>query len=194
MINLLKVSYDRIVGKNRIELTDSNYENYNFLKDDKGYYQKDENGDKVYTTYTEENITQSFSHILPNPSSFSTTYSDVDKEGSGRNETTGQMERERIGHYCSLDVTWDIIPNSKERINLVKILRNLPIEFKLTYKDSDIEASSSVTKTFYRADISEDLYMFLEDNQIWKGLSTSFIQFDVESYDDGKEPELIEVD
>ncbi len=194
MINLLKVSYDRIVGKNRIELTDSNYENYNFLKDDKGYYQKDENGDKVYTTYTEENITQSFSHILPNPSSFFTTYSDVDKEGSGRNETTGQMERERIGHYCSLDVTWDIIPNSKERINLVKILRNLPIEFKLTYKDSDIEASSSVTKTFYRADISEDLYMFLEDNQIWKGLSTSFIQFDVESYDDGKEPELIEVD
>ena len=51
----------------------------------------------------------------------------------------------------------------------------------------------TTTKEFYRADISESLYLFVEDSQLWKGISTTFIQFNVEEYNDQEEPLLLEV-
>ena len=48
-INLLKVSYDRIVGTNMVTLTDDNYEQYGYQKDSEGYYKIDEEyNEKVY--------------------------------------------------------------------------------------------------------------------------------------------------
>ena len=194
MIDLLKISYERIVGTQEIELNDSNYQEYGYAKDDSGYYKYDsEQEENVYFTTHEIDITETYTHILPNPSKFDDTYADVDKEGSGRNESNGQMQRERIGHYCSIDVQWNIIPNSNERINLIRILRKLPPKFRLEYHDSDSVSNVTTTKEFYRADISESLYLFVEDSQLWQGISTTFIQFDVEEYNDQEEPVLLEV-
>ena len=194
MIDLLKISYERIVGTQEIELNDSNYQEYGYAKDDSGYYKYDsEQEENVYFTTHEIDILKTYTHILPNPSKFDDTYSDVDKEGSGRNESNGQMQRERIGHYCSIDVQWNIIPNSNERINLIRILRKLPPKFRLEYHDSDSVSNVTTIKEFYRADISESLYLFVEDSQLWKGISTTFIQFDVEEYNDQEEPVLLEV-
>ena len=194
MIDLLKISYERIVGTQEIELNDSNYQEYGYAKDDSEYYKYDsEQEENVYFTTHEIDILKTYTHILPNPSKFDDTYADVDKEGSGRNESNGQMQRERIGHYCSINVQWNIIPNSNERINLIRILRNLPPKFRLEYHDSDSVSNVTTTKEFYRADISESLYLFVEDSQLWQGISTTFIQFDVEEYKDQEEPVLLEV-
>lgn len=194
MIDLLKISYERIVGTQEIELNDSNYQEYGYAKDDSGYYKYDsEQEENVYFTTHEIDILKTYTHILPNPSKFDDTYADVDKEGSGRNESNGEMQRERIGHYCSIDVQWNIIPNSNERINLIRILRNLPPKFRLEYHDSDSVSNVTTTKEFYRADISESLYLFVEDSQLWQGISTTFIQFNVEEYNDQEEPVLLEV-
>ena len=194
MIDLLKISYERIVGTQEIELNDSNYQEYGYAKDDSGYYKYDsEQEENVYFTTHEIDILKTYTHILPNPSKFDDTYADVDKEGSGRNESNGEMQRERIGHYCSIDVQWNIIPNSNERINLIRILRNLPPKFRLEYHDSDSVSNVTTIKEFYRADISESLYLFVEDSQLWQGISTTFIQFDVEEYNDQEEPVLLEV-
>ena len=194
MIDLLKISYERIVGTREIELNDSNYQEYGYAKDNSGYYKYDsEQEENVYFTTHEIDILKTYTHILPNPSKFDDTYADVDKEGSGRNESNGEMQRERIGHYCSIDVQWNIIPNSNERINLIRILRNLPPKFRLEYHDSDSVSNVTTTKEFYRADISESLYLFVEDSQLWQGISTTFIQFDVEEYNDQEEPVLLEV-
>lgn len=194
MIDLLKISYERIVGTQEIELNDSNYQEYGYAKDDTGYYKYDsEQEENVYFTTHEIDILKTYTHILPNPSKFDDTYADVDKEGSGRNESNGEMQRERIGHYCSIDVQWNIIPNSNERINLIRILRNLPPKFRLEYHDSDSVSNVTTTKEFYRADISESLYLFVEDSQLWRGISTTFIQFNVEEYNDKEEPVLLEV-
>lgn len=194
MIDLLKISYERIVGTQEIELNDSNYQEYGYAKDDSGYYKYDsEQEENVYFTTHEIDILKTYTHILPNPSKFDDTYADVDKEGSGRNESNGEMQRERIGHYCSIDVQWNIIPNSNERINLIRILRNLPPKFRLEYHDSDSVSNVTTTKEFYRADISESLYLFVEDSQLWQGISTTFIQSNVEEYNDQEEPVLLEV-
>ena len=194
MIDLLKISYERIVGTQEIELNDSNYQEYGYANDDTGYYKYDsEQEENVYFTTHEIDILKTYTHILPNPSKFDDTYADVDKEGSGRNESNGQMQRERIGHYCSIDVQWNIIPNSNERINLIRILRKLPPKFRLEYHDSDSVSNVTTIKEFYRADISESLYLFVEDSQLWQGISTTFIQFDVEEYNDQEEPVLLEV-
>ena len=55
-----------------------------------------------------------YTHIAPPCSNYQINYADVDKEGSGRNSLTGEMFRERIGSYRSIDLTWDLIPNTKE--------------------------------------------------------------------------------
>lgn len=191
-IDLLKVSYERIIDTIEVTLTDSNYEEYGYLKDSNGYYKYDvELEENVYFITTDVDVTQTYQHILPNPSKFTPTYSDVDKEGSGRNGNDGLMQRERIGHYQGFDVQWNIIPNTNKRINLVRILRALPPSFMLEYHDSNNDKDTTTTLEMYRSDISEDLYMFTQESQIWQGLSTSFVQFDVTPYDDGVEPSLL---
>lgn len=131
-----------------------------------------------------------YTHIAPPCSNYQINYADVDKEGSGRNSLTGEMFRERIGSYRSIDLTWDLIPNTKEYNNWYKILTHLPPSFyaKSLMPNGDIEEH-----LYYRTDISTTLYLFVQNRQIWQGLSTTFVQFNVEEYDDNVEPTLEEI-
>lgn len=189
-VDLLKVTYSRVTETIVVPLTDDNFRSFGYKKDENGYYKFDVAlNQNVYATEEYYYGTTEFSHILPNPSGFAITYSDVDKSGSGRDET-GTVVRDRMGHYMSIDVTWDIVENSIERRNLVRILRNIPPKFKLTFHDSDNKPDEVKMIDCYHGDIKENLYLFLQNNQIWKGLSTTFIQSNIIPYDDSIEPTL----
>ena len=192
-VDLFEIEYERIVDTITITLTDDNYEQYGYLKDEKGYYLIDESDEetKIYFVEHDIDVKQTYNHILPNPSKLSITYSDVDKEGSGRSEADGMTFRERLGHYQALDVVWDIVENSKEGKNLIRILKNLPPSFTLRYHDIENESDEIDEGIFYHGDINYGLYLFLKDRQIWNGISTSFIQYDVTPYDDSQEPILL---
>ena len=200
--DLLKILYNRIVATEEITLTVDNCGLYGYVAttmqidgvEQTVYYKQDDiekniisyeivNG--VAITKILNNVYQEYSHIAPSCSSFKVHMADVDKEGSGRNSLTGLMYRERIGRYCSIDLTWDLIPNSEEYNRWYKILTHLPPNFKaqLLMPSGEIEE-----KEFYRADVSTELYLWTDGIQIWKGLSTSFIQWNVEEYDDSYEP------
>ncbi len=124
-----------------------------------------------------------FARVIDAPSctNYVVNYADVDKEGSGRNPLTGEMHRERIGSYIKLDLTWDLIPGTSEYQNWYKTLTSLPKSFRADYLDPS--SNELLTKTFYRTDIQTELYLFIDENcNIWKGLSTSFVQNDVSSF------------
>lgn len=193
-VDLLKITYERIIDSETITLNDENYQQYGYQKDEKGYYIYDQElEENVYFTEHDYDIKQSYTHILPPPSKFTPTYADVDKPGSGRSESDGTMIRERVGHYQSISVAWSIVPHSKEGINLVRILKNLPETFTMEYHDIENEFNETSVHEFYRGDISYDLYLFLKDRQVWKGISTTFIQSDVTPYDDSNEPVLLKL-
>ena len=207
--NLLEIYYDRVASSEEVILTESNCQEYGYLsttrkidgKDTIVFYPQDKTEDDyLEPTSVDENgnlITsivlytyQRYSHIAPPCSSYRVSYADVDKEGSGRNSLTGEMFRERIGYYSMLTLSWDLIPNSKEYNNWYKILTHLPpqVYLKLLMPTGEI-----VEKKYYRGDIETDLYLFIEDGQMWRGLSTTFTQWEVEEYDDTIEPTLNEV-
>lgn len=119
--------------------------------------------------------------IAPACTKYQVSYADVDKEGSGRNPLTGEMYRERIGSYIKLDLTWDLIPGTAEYQNWYKTLTSLPKSFEAEYLDPS--SNELVKKKFYRTDIQTELYLFVDENcNIWRGLSTSFVQNDVSSF------------
>lgn len=210
--NVLKIIYDRVIREEEIILTPQNCANYGFsykvivdvrygtglnvtvyypINGSSENYLEYEQTEAGYfvTTYINK-IKETYTHIAPPCSSFSISFADVDKEGSGRNSNTGLMERERIGYYRSIDVTYDIIPNSKEYNNWYRVLTHLPPDFNI-----EVLTPSGNIETIrcYRADVSTNLYLFTKDYQIWRGLKTSFIQFDVTPYDDKIEPILEEI-
>lgn len=215
-INLLTIKYRRVIGEEKIIINENNYMEYelipvivtedtinnfdlesSYLLDPNSsivygntYYSKQDpiTGKGIIYEYILEEQTQEYQHILPNPSKMDITYSDVDREGSGRNENDGMMVRERIGHYQSIAVQWNIIPNEIKRRNLVKVLKSLPPSFTLIYYDNDNKQTKEMLA--YHSDIQDSAFLFVKDNQIWQGLSTSFIQFDITPYDDGKDPTL----
>lgn len=202
--NLLEIHYDRVSSVDTIILTPQNCEEYGYsykigsTEDGRTvyiYYPKDGNQITDVLPYDDETLQTTiqvdeyttYTHIAPDCSNFKISYADVDKEGSGRNELTGEMFRERIGNYFKLDLTWDLIPNSIEYNNWYLILTHLPPKFKakLLMPSGFIEEYE-----MYRGDISTELYLWTDGKQIWKGLSTSFIQNDVNKYDDTYEPIL----
>lgn len=199
-IVLLEVYYERIVETKEITLNDDNYSQYGFQReqDEEGnvsYFTYDTDGEtKIYSTIAEVNITKKFSHQLPTPSSFSVTYADVDKEGSGRDESSGEVIRDRLGHYQSIDVTWDIVKGSTSGRNFMKVLKNLPPFFTLKYYEIENIYNEGVQEyseiECYHGDIQYGMYLFLKDNQIWQGIKTTFIQSDVTPYNDQAEPIL----
>lgn len=132
-----------------------------------------------------------YQHVAPPCSKFAISFADVDKSGSGRNETTGEMARERLGSYTKFEIAWDLIPNSKEYNNWYKILTHLPPYF---YAQMLMPTGVITEKKLYRGDVSTELYLFTDGEQIWKGLSTSFIEWNVNTYNDDYEPELEEID
>lgn len=194
--NLLKISYKRVVSTEEVVLTLENCESYGYTATSIeidgqtwiAFINKEtnetirpniENG--VATTKVLYEKKKEYTHIAPPCSKYNISYADVDKEGSGRNSLTGEMFRERIGNYCMLEVAWDLIPNTKEYNNWYKILTSLPpyVNLHLLKPNGNIEI-----KKMYRGDISTNLYLFVENAQIWQGLSTTFTQWDVDPYDD----------
>ena len=133
---------------------------------------------KIYT-FDENGFAKTV--IAPACTKYQVSYADVDKEGSGRNPLTGEMYRERIGSYIKLDLTWDLIPGTAEYQNWYKTLTSLPKSFEAEYLDPS--SNELVKKKFYRTDIQTELYLFVDENcNIWRGLSTSFVQNDVSSF------------
>lgn len=133
---------------------------------------------KIYT-FDENGFAKTV--IAPECTKYQVSYADVDKEGSGRNPLTGEMYRERIGSYIKLDLTWDLIPGTTEYQNWYKTLTSLPKSFEAEYLDPS--SNELVKKRFYRTDIQTELYLFVDENcNIWRGLSTSFVQNDVSSF------------
>ena len=206
---LLKIYYYRVYKVEEIELTKENCSSYGFswttIKDiiygtnqDVVVFYPNEGSSENYLVYTQKDdgtfvtihineLKNRYEHISPPCSSFSFSFADVDKEGSGRNSATGLMERERIGYYRNIDITYDLIPNTKEYNNWYKVLTHLPPDFYLQV----LTPSGNIENIrCYRADVSTDLYLFSQNYQIWRGLKTSFIQFDVTPYDDKEEPYL----
>lgn len=140
-------------------------------------YKRIVNGNEV--TYT---------HVAPPCSSFRISFADVDKDGSGRNELTGEMFRERVGSYCQIEIAWDLIPNTTEYNNWYRILTHLPPKFTAVV---EMPSGEQETKEFYRTDISTELYLFVANKKIWQGLSTTFVQTILDEFDDNVEPTLI---
>lgn len=203
--NLLEIYYDRIATSTEVVLTEENCEEYGYLStkatinkveytvfykqgNEESEYEIPVIEDGVATTTIIYHTYQRYSHVAPACSSFKVSFADVDKEGSGRNSITGEMMRERIGSYMKLDLTWDLIPSTKEYNNWYRILTKLPPTFycKLLLPSGDIQE-----KEFYRGDVSTNLYLFTKDRQIWKGLSTTMTQVNIDEYDDTLEPELL---
>ena len=200
--NLLEIYYDRVVDLQDIQLTKENCGEYGYtystkiideveytifykIGESEDTYIRDENN--IPSSIYQKEILERYSHIAPPPSKYEISYSDVDKEGSGRNSLTGEMFRERIGHYSMLTISWDLIPNTKEYHNWYRILTNLPsmVYLKLLMPNGEIQE-----KAYYRGDINTNLYLFVSNRQIWQGLSTTFTQWFVEKYDDSIEPSL----
>ena len=216
MANVLKLYYDRITNVSEVILDTSNCSSYGFAykvivdelygtgKNVTVFYRQDGssddyldyechivNNEPTFKTIHIVETKQRYEHIAPPCSSFAINYADVDKEGSGRNPATGLMERERIGFYRSIDVTYDLIPNSKTYNNWYKVLTHLPPDF---YIEVLTPSGEKEEIRCYRADVSTSLYLFTDDYQIWRGLKTSFIQYNVAEYDDSFEPTLEEDD
>lgn len=199
--NLLEIYYDRIINTEQITLTIENCEQYGYeyttvtLEDVETtvFYEKGKTKDD-YIIPNEEGLTiidyhtyQRHTHIAPPCSTYEPSFADVDKEGSGRNSLTGEMFRERIGSYYMLNIAWNLIPNTIEYNNWYKVLTHLPpfVYLKLLLPNGEI-----VEKKMYRGDIKTKLYWFVENNQMWQGLSTTFTQWDIDEYDDRFEPIL----
>lgn len=202
--NLLKVYYERIESSDEVILTETNCESYGYVSttiEENGveytvYYKSDDETKTpiLYEIIDGEAVTtilvhtyKMYEHIAPPCSKYSVSYADVDKSGTGRNELTGEMYRERLGHYTKISLTWDLIPNTKEYNNWYKILTHLPPYF---YAELLLPSGEIETKKLYRGDVSTELHLFVADLQIWRGLSTSFIEWDVNPYNDNVEPEL----
>lgn len=204
--NVLKIWYKRPSPLEReVTLTPENCEEYGYLTGTisingvitRVYYLEDETIENYvpYEIVNEVAVTKVkarkqfiYEHEVPLCSKFDFNYADVDAEGSGRNELNGQMFRERIGHYCMLDLAWDLIPNSMEYNNWLRILTNLPTFF---YAKFISPTGEILEKKFYRTDIYTSLHLFTVGTQIWTGLSTTFVQADVDKYYEYSEPTLL---
>lgn len=139
---------------------------------------------------SEEVQTQHYKHVIPSPTSFEYTLQDIDSDGSGRNTTSGEMQRQRIGQAKSYDIEWSIIKDSKEQINLYRILQHLPMFFDFTHPDGNGEI---ITETCYRGDLDIELYEYIDQNQQrWLNMTTSFILKNLVQINDSEEPILLE--
>ena len=206
---ILTIWYKRPSGnEEEVTLTPENCQKYGYLSgtinynnvdiivyyledetiDDYLEFEFDETNNVAITTIVASPLVK-YEHVSPPCSKYDFNFADVDKEGSGRNELTGQMFREVIGRYCSLDLAWDLIPNSIEYNNWLRVLTNLPPFFYVKFLSPTGEI---LERKFYRTDISTSLYLFTDGYQIWNGLSTSFVQANIDEIVDTYEPTLLE--
>lgn len=197
-ITLLVIKYKRVVSSDEVVLTPQNCTTY-------GYEAKVEGGQTYYfeigdvnqdilpfemingvatTTILVDNY-EEFTHYAPPCTSYKVSQADIDKAGSGRNELTGVMYRERVGKFYKIDASWDIIPDSDQFKYWYNVLTHLPPKFTVQFTTPTKE---TISREFYRSsDISNDAYMVNEEYNMWRNLSVSFTQWDIDEYDETKE-------
>ena len=109
---------------------------------------------------------------MPCPSKFSYGLQDVSASASGRVEDQyATMYKNRIAQKVKIDLEWVAVSDAdaKTIINAFD-----PEYFNVTYHDP--KANESITKTFYRGDISAPYYWWVDDNN---GFSFSTISFNI---------------
>lgn len=208
---IFKIKYQRATSSQTVTLTPSNCANYGYAPTNitvdnttyTVYYKVGDDPSNIvpYSIVQGEAITEiivytytNYEHIAPPNSKYTISYADVDKEGSGRNNQTGHMFRERVGYYMKLDIAWNLIPNSSEYNNWYKILTHLPPKIEIVMLTPD---GQMTTINAYRGDIQTDLYYYeynsttLETTQIWQSLGTTFTQWDIIPYNDSSEPTIL---
>lgn len=105
---------------------------------------------------------------VPTPQSYGWTIEDLDsEEGTGRNNATGDMFRDRVSSKIKLSFTWPPL-SIKETSNLLKALRP---EF-ITARYLDALEGNYVTKTFYAGPQSADC----GHRERWLGVTANLIE------------------
>ena len=108
---------------------------------------------------------------LPTPSELKWSLSDLDADGSGRNQK-GDMLRDRVDVKGKLECTWtQLLANEmSELLNAVS-----DIFFELTYPDA--MTGSNRTMTCYVGDRSSPIMRPETDGKwLWGGLSMNFVE------------------
>jgi len=109
--------------------------------------------------------------VLPTPSELKWSLSDLDADGSGRNQN-GDMFRDRVAVKRKLECTWPpLLANEmSELLNAVS-----DIFFELTYPDA--MTGSNRTMTCYVGDRSSPIMRPETDGKwLWGGLSMNFVE------------------
>lgn len=109
---------------------------------------------------------------LPTPSSYSWTFSDIDKN-SGRDDY-GNMVRNRLTSKVKLEIAWNADKDPIKAANMISILKSLPPFFYCEYLDGD---GTTKQMECYRGDIKRNLYRYdSESGHIWKETTVNFIE------------------
>lgn len=110
--------------------------------------------------------------LMPCPSKFSYGLQDVSASDSGRVEDQyATMYKNRIAQKVKIDLEWVAVSDA-DAATIINAFD--PEYFNVTYHDP--KANASVTKTFYRGDISAPYYWWVDNNN---GFSFSTISFNI---------------
>ena len=128
-------------------------------------------------------------HDLPNPVSCDIDEERVAKEGSGRGGNCGTMAIEYLGLQTAVSVYWDLLPNTKDYINLYRILESLPPFFTFIFPSPNGNNAEEIE--CYNSKWRVSTFKIKGNNTYFRGLTTSFISKDLKKLRN-VEPELIE--
>lgn len=105
---------------------------------------------------------------VPTPQTYGWSVEDLDsEEGTGRNNATGEMFRDRVATKRKLSFTWPPLSIS-ETSRLLKALK--PEFISVTYLDA--EEGDYITKTFYAGPKSANC----GHHQRWLGIAANLIE------------------
>lgn len=108
---------------------------------------------------------------LPFPAEYSWSYEDLDKN-SGRNDNA-LMLRERIGQKTKLTLRWNTIADNQRFSKMVKLLKETPEYFYITYPDPD---GSTYEIECYHGPMSTAMSMYRKDHITWKDFSCNIVE------------------
>ena len=110
--------------------------------------------------------------LMPCPSKFEYGLQDVSASDSGRVEDEhALMYKNRIAQKVKIELEWVAVSDA-DAATIINAFD--PEYFDVTYHDP--KANASVTKTFYRGDISAPFYWWVDNNN---GFSYSSISFNI---------------
>lgn len=114
-----------------------------------------------------------YTHAIPAPIECSIDEEKIAKEGSGRSGNTGSMSLEYLGIQTAVNLAWDLLPNSKDYINLYKILKSLPDFFTFVYPSPN--GNNAEQLECYNNKWNISFFKITSTNTYFRGLNTRFI-------------------